>query len=362
MGSVPIRILDLDLNFLGEVDDYTSLIFTRRWHKPGEFQIVMESLKHIDILKKDNLIMLGNNPKKVGIIEHFEYLEEDKNKVVIKGPAFKGILNRRITVPPPGIGYDYINDNTETVIKTYVNNNVVNPADIDRKISRLKIAADLKRGVITAYQTRYKQLVDEIEILSNLSGLGWDIYLDFDTFEYVFDVMEGKNRAADQDIIPPVIFSRDFDNILKQKYIDSNLNYRNYGYIGGQGEGVNRQIVNVSNEQYKGLNRREIFIDARDISDGESLTERGKQKLSEYQQINTLEAETINNTFEYEVDWDLGDLVTVQDKKLGLIMHPRIIEVNEVYEESGLKVEPVFGTNIPTVTEKIKKQYNIPII
>jgi len=39
---VPIRIMDINFNPLGEIDDYLSLIWVRRWHKPGEFNLYLD--------------------------------------------------------------------------------------------------------------------------------------------------------------------------------------------------------------------------------------------------------------------------------------------------------------------------------
>ncbi len=39
MNKVPIRIIDKDFNLLGEIDDYESLIFIRRFSRVGEFEL-----------------------------------------------------------------------------------------------------------------------------------------------------------------------------------------------------------------------------------------------------------------------------------------------------------------------------------
>ena len=41
---VAIRIFDKNLNFIGEVDNFTSLFYIRRWYKYGEFEFMSQSL------------------------------------------------------------------------------------------------------------------------------------------------------------------------------------------------------------------------------------------------------------------------------------------------------------------------------
>ena len=51
------------------------------------------------------------------------------------------------------------------------------------------------------------------------SGLGWDITLDIENKKFVFYIVEGKDRSSSQNILPPVIFSIDYDNIAEQKQL-----------------------------------------------------------------------------------------------------------------------------------------------
>ncbi len=82
------------------------------------------------------------------------------------------------------------------------------------------------RGIKTQYQTRFKNLAEELEKLSLISGLGWDVYLDLKNKEFVFDVFEGRDLTAAQSVLPPAIFSVDYDNISSQKLIESAMGYK----------------------------------------------------------------------------------------------------------------------------------------
>ncbi|NGP59880.1 hypothetical protein FLT15_16365 [Paenibacillus thiaminolyticus] len=59
------------------------------------------------------------------------------------------------------------------------------------------------------------------------------------------------------------------------------------------------------------------------------------------------------NSFQYEKDWDLGDIVTLQNARWGLTMDARITEVKEIYEPAS-KIEIVLGNEIPTITKYVK--------
>jgi len=358
-----IRIFDYEMNFLAEIDNYESLVWRRRWHKPGEFEL------HINInkrntaeLKKGNIILCDN---KAGIIRHREIKLDEGGKgseeLVIKGSSLSCMLGRRITLPPPDKAYDRVTGNIETIMKGYIDRNCINPADAKRKIPLLELAPDQTRGIETTYQTRLKQLDEELEKLSLISGLGWNIFPDLANKKWVFDVMQGKDLTAGQTINPPIIFSVDFDNIKAQQFIESESGHKNVAYVGGQGEGVNRAIIETGDDA-SGLDRLEAFVDARDLEDESNLPERGRQKLAEMKEIRSFDSEIMTEgPFRYKKDWDLGDIVTVRNSSWNMVVDARITEVVEIYEPNGFRLEATFGNNIPTLIEKIKQEMDEPV-
>ena len=67
-----IRIFDENIEFIGEVDNYTSLLYTRKWHGINEFEFHVKEFNQT-LYKKGNLIMLNTDGTRVGVIKHIEY-------------------------------------------------------------------------------------------------------------------------------------------------------------------------------------------------------------------------------------------------------------------------------------------------
>ncbi len=348
----PIKIISPSFDLLGEIDNYESLQFTRRFFGVGEFEIHININKdHTDKLVKNNIIMLGSDVHKVGIIR---YREINDDELIIKGPTLDGIIGKRITLPDMITGYDRIAGNAETVMKHFIDSNCINPTDTNRKISQLINATDEYRGVETPWQTRYENLADVIKQIAEWCDIGWEVYLDIASEKWVFDVVVGKNLTADQSLLPPVIFSPEFENVEGTAYMVSALDAKNVGYAGGKGDEEERLVLQVGDAE--GLDRDEIFLDCSDSEDSTELTSNGEQKLGEHGQIESFEAKILlNNSFIYGTDWDLGDIVTIRKKKWSLTMNARITEVKEIYESAGFALEVVFGNSIPTLSTKIKK-------
>lgn len=352
---LPIRILSSTLDLQGEIDNYLSFSYLRKYHSYGEFQLVTNrKVQNADKLNINQLILLGANRYKAGTIWYKEIKTNDKGEeiLVVKGYTLGAITRQRITMPPDGLAYDIQEADGETVMKHYVLRNCLDIPGME--FPNLTIATNQNRGELIKWQSRYKNLAEELEQISRLTNLGWQIYLDFDLKRWIFDIYNGRDFSAGQNINPPVIFSPEFDNVKSQEYVDSLIGYGNYVIVAGQGEGAEREIVMLGDDA-TGLDRHVIFVDARDVENAEDLSVRGGVKLGEHQKNISLQSEVLpHGPFQYQKDWDLGDIVTVQNKDWNITMDTRITEVEEIYEAGGFKLNVTFGNNTPTLTQKLK--------
>ena len=342
-----INIIDRDLSFLGQIDNYEALILTKKWHGIGGIELHLnEDITHADKLQKENIIF--TTEKKAYVILHRE-MNSANRKMIIKGLELKSYLGRWLVFPPEDRAYFRVNDNVETIMKEYTQ------ATLDRKgITDITVAPDQGRGEKTVYQSRYKNLAEELEKLSLSSGLGWDITLDIENKRFVFDVIEGQNKTANQDTLPPAVFSIEYDNIAEQRLIESKLGHANTAIVAGQGEGVDREITIVGDAE--GFDSFELFVDARDLENIDDLPKRGKQKLAEVQEIFTFDSKILENqSLVYEKDFKLGDVVTIQNNKWNITSDERIVEITEIYESTGFRLDIAFGKGLPTIMEKIKQ-------
>lgn len=424
----PIRIFTPDIELLGEISNYESLFFVRSYHGIGDLELRINRHKnYTDTLQKGNIIVVGNDKHKAYIILHRAIELDEAGKVTenwhIIAQELKAVTGDRITLPPSHTAQDNKSAPAETVMKHYINGNAINPMDGKRKIPQMLLAPDLNRGPHINWQSRFKNLAEEQAEISLVSGIGWGARVDYDLRKWVLDCYEGKdlttrgiNLHPDPEIAAklisegryqnesgnsPVIFSPQFDNVKSMQYVDSDLNFKNTAYIAGQGEGVERRVVEFGEES--GLARKELFVDARDVSEetdieGEDpvprppqeiitdLFNRGEQKLAEMIQEIFLEAQIMTpvktvdikkethfltqfqiaesvkvteefaSSFVYEEDWDLGDIVTIQNKDWGVTLDARITEIKEIYEPEGFQLEATFGNSRPTLTSKIKQE------
>lgn len=352
----PVRIIDLNFNLLGEIDNYESLQFTRRHFRPGEFELhIAVGKRYVDELLKDRIIILGNQQHKAGIIvgREIKLNEDGSETVVVKGPTLGGILERRLTITD---SFDRVRGPAESVMKHYVNRHIVDGIYPERQMPFFVCAPDLERGAETPWQTRYEPLDQVITGIANWCDLGWGVSLDFDAGKWVFDVRSGRDLTVEQSANPPVIFSRRFDNVSSQKFLESDASYRNVGYAGGTGEEEDQTVLVIGTAT--GFERREVYLDASEAADAVEIAEIGEIKLAGYRQIKTFDGTVLDTgSFVYEQDWGLGDVVTLQNLDWGVQSNTRIIEVREIYEQE-IRIEVQLGDEIPTITSVVQSLQN----
>lgn len=371
-----IWIMTRDFKLLGQVKEYESLQMTSEWHGIGKIELrVNRHLPNADKLLMGHIIYPHKRMDKAYIIRHRNIVLDERGKATenwdIVAESLKSWFSQQLTTPPTGQAYDSINDDAETVMRHLVHNTVINPIDPGNKLD-IVMDADLKRGGKIDWQSRYKDLAEEMEKISLLSGIGWNIEIDHKNEQYVFKTYEGRDLTEKNGVYPDAVFSPTLRSIKNLAFTESQLDYKNYAIVAGQGEGANRRIVHVGDPSITGFDRRVLFVDARDIEeeteDGQPipveeierrLRERGEQKLAEHRQEFYLEGQVLQTeNLKYGRDYDLGDITTSQSREWGVTLNARITAVKEIYEPSKEEVELTFDNDRPTIYKKIKQEIN----
>ncbi|WP_433959308.1 siphovirus ReqiPepy6 Gp37-like family protein [Cytobacillus horneckiae] len=350
---------------LGMVGRFSYLLWRKKYSSHGEAELHVDvTTENINLLQKGRILFRKDDNEAMFI--YYRGFSEDatgKDQLVIKCFSLIRWLDRRILWR-----IATYNNTPEDIVRSMISTEIISPSNLNRRISQIKLAARKGFGSPIELQASYVDLLEKIEAICNTYEMG--IRTIFDGIEAKFDLYEGVNRTVNQSTYPRVILSKDFSNVLSRKYEEADNDVKNTALIGGEGEGTARTLTSI--EQGTGLNRKETFVDARDISnqtednvqipDAEYkkiLKQRGLEKLLDFEDFYSLECEldvTKENT-KYGRDFFLGDLITIRDDKLGIIMNSRVEEVDEVYQQSK-EIYVRVGKSVPTLTEKMKKLVN----
>lgn len=293
--------------------------------------------------------MINNDNEKIGIIRHAKIdLDEVGNEVLlIKGYSVEDILYNRIVFISNSESETVFAGNSAVLIGKLINENFINPIDADRKIDKLEIDIDEGLGTNIVWKINSNKFVgDTISEICKINNLGYKIYLDLSSKRLVFKLYEGK------DLSNKVVFAPHLDNIKNMRYTDSNIDCKNTAYI----QITNNDIDSITKHYgvNKGMDRLEGFYNKGELGENESIEDIAKQYIDNNKAIKSIEGDiTSTSIFTYKKDFELGDIVTVQNKNWGISQDLRIISIMEVYE-SNPRMSFVFGEPQPTLANKIK--------
>ena len=338
-----IRVYNADMYRIGQIENQTSLIWTRKLFEAGNFEIHAPiTQKNLSLFQAGNLVSI-KGAKEAGVIEDLEKEESDiKNEITVKGRFLSSYTDRRIIKGT----VNYENALIEVIMRELLQR--------CEAIPRVELGELHGFTPRISFQATYRNLQTVLTKIAKFGLIGYRFTPDFNNHTITFDTMQGIDHSFAQSENNRVIFSEDYNNLSNAIYKYNDQALKTCAIVGGQGEGAERVTVTVGGGS--GLNLREVFVDARDLSpDGlttaqykEVLRQRGQEALNEDIIAENLECETEPSiNFTYKKDYDLGDIVTVRKKSWGLYMNQRITEIQEVYEYGGGYVVPTLGDPLP---------------
>lgn len=354
-----IMVLNKNFETIHVIDAYRSMIWTDRYNEAGDFELYTEvSGEVLKYVMKDYYLTIQDSDRTM-IVDDIQVISDREvgNHIKITGKSLEILLDRRIVW-----GLRELNTSLQNGIKALLNENIISPSDSNRKIPNF-IFQDSSDSKITNLTLKQQYTGDSIyEIVNSLcfdNDIGYKLILD-EQNRFIFSLYTGIDRSYNQTVNPFVIFSPSYENLVDSNYYDSNANLKTIALIGGEDSGNSRRYTTYASSSATGVDRRELFVDARDIqseyrsedgtehkmSDAEynaALQNRGKEKLAEYTSNTAFEGEVESkNSFIYKEDYYLGDIVQIENE-YGFQGTARITEVVASVDESdGYSLYPTF--------------------
>lgn len=335
-----VKAYTASLQLAGVIDNYTSLLWTRKYFAPGSFELVVPMSEfHRTILALGNIVC-HDSAAEAGVIESVTYDESPtSNTIKASGRFLSSYMDRRLVQ-----GVYSFSGLTETAMRTLVNNATAIPLLQQGTTQGFADTVD--------FQVTYKNLLETEEKLGRGAGIGFRFTPDFTNKTLTFDLYKGTDHSVNQTANARVIFSEEYDNINDSTYSVNDQLYKSVAYV----QGTSVEVVGSAS----GLARREVYVDATDIDDTQmtaeeytaALQERGNIALDEAYIAESFESETVpDGNFAYRTDFDLGDIVTVRKEDWGISVDLRITEIQEIYENGEIRISPTFGNPLPeTIT------------
>jgi hypothetical protein len=352
-----MEFLILDTNFIDQqiLDRFKSVIWTDRYSAYGDFELFLppteSNLKHL----QQDYYLYSVDTEHTMIIEDIRITSdvETGNALIVTGRSLESILERRIVWQQT-----ILSDNFQSGIQRLINESIISPTDSTRRIPNFRFLPSTDPHITNLTvdtQITGTNLYEAIIKLCNAHNIGFKVTLS-QTNEFVFQLYAGTDRSFNQFAHSYVIFSPEFDNLINSNYFSSKQSLKTVTLVAGEGEGLKRVTVEVpiDSGSGSGLDRRELYTDARDLSTNngevgnsrylEMLRQRGRNYLAENIFTKAFEGhvDTLRK-FVYGRDFFMGDIVQIANE-FGIESTSRVTEIVRSQNEEGLEIFPTFMT------------------
>lgn len=373
------------------IDVFSSLIWCERFQDPGEFELHMRATPELLRYFTDNELLILRKDSDRGMIpEYVELTTDAENGAVLKisGRSAESLLYRRIILGREALTENYMSGTAAGAVLTLAVRNIGNeyyyhagPSeeywDARRYIPTLNIHQIDTDELVANFPTKInvqpfgRNLGEFTSEMCRVGGFGYRIIQNLDDITMTLEIYKGADRSQEQEENNPVIFSAAFGNLGSTVYRDDRRACYNVAYAAGEGDTKDRAIENCWGGlvslvppfrlDMAGATRREMFVDARNISiksdgiDGDAvkyssvLYGTARSALDSHREQISFSGEALpGGPFQYRRDYFLGDKVTVQNE-FGITGTAYISEVTEVIEESGRRVIPTLSASLEGV-------------
>ena len=339
--SIEVRIYNPALELQGVIDEFSSLIWIRRYQMPGEFEIrTPYAAESKSLLIPENIVQKydGNEVVDAGVIEN---IVMNANEIIVKGRFLESYLDRRLIKATT-----YYTGNAEDSMRSIISNMV--------EIPLLNLGTDHGLTETLVFQATYKSVLNIIQKACKATALGFRIRPDFSARKLYFEVYKGADRTSGA--AEKVIFSEKYDNLLDEQYAYDSTNYKTKAFVS--------QLINDVRVAYSvgggtGLDLRE-FHQPTTVDTNNKTTAEIKASM-ETQGQRALESKTISESFvfstdadspfKYRSDYDIGDQVHVNHIAWNINLALRISEIEEDYQSGGREIILTCGSPAPEIMD-----------
>ena len=391
-----LKALDSEFNLVSLIT-YSSLQWTRKYHEVGQFSVVIDARQY----SSDWKYIYTEQRKELGVISQINYQKEEyTSKITLSGYFLESELNKMIVYPLPtqfdddsGTHYgtsllknqglptwlgkegtadivarDFFNGFKKIAWRNYQvgdfkgNTIVTSTHELDIQFGSIE-SGDYK---YSAHNRNGEYLGNKLYDILNESGASIEVLYNHLTRKKTLNIIHGKDRTAEQTdpTINPMILSTRNGTVTGASIVKSNTAEKDALIQYSSSDELILVLVNEKPDsigrfmiQNMSANQGDYIKD--DTPDKAKADKEHKlavlsdavDKLYENRAKLNLDFDTIQGSFRYMIDYDLGDKISVEVPEIDLSVDVQIIACREVVEKGVWKMSFELGTPL-----KIRKR------
>lgn len=335
------------------IDDYESCSFQHSFYEAGTFTIdINYNIPNSQLFEKDLFIQFGNNSQDFGVIVNIsDSIGSDgkgSQKRNITGYDARYIFKRRIIKNLNNADTWIYTGSGELCMRNLIEDQCGINAESKRQLPIINTIPEEGIGSQYSVSEAYTNLYDVLVTIAIQTEIGW--YVEFIDNQMILKFYKGNDLHSN------VRFDTDYNSLSDASYEDSSESYSNAVYVGGKGNGTNKDIYEgekLENDlSPSGLNRFESWDDSGTLDNDSDYENEAVNKLSEYSQTVSLSGKGLAKCpYVYREQYEVGDTITVSFSNKRAIS--KIVSLTEHWSWGQYDMEFEFGKPIQDLNRQL---------
>lgn len=245
-------LYDQNKDPVGLLQNDISVIWLESYQQPGEVKITARATPANILYLVDGYRIYNTDGTTVARISHAVTIENGEEILLeARADLTAELLSDRVVLATERI------TNVEAGMYAVYKNN--------RRGLPIEVSAPAGYAEATDTEITWNSVLDAANTLVTVSGLGYTVDFDPETGVETFRVYRGVDRSVQDSEDFVGYLGTDVGNIYNVQIESGTTNFKNVAIVAGEGEGASRIVQTVALDGSTGENRRELYVDARDL-------------------------------------------------------------------------------------------------
>lgn len=320
--------------------------------KTGNFTLVIPFDKDlISDIRINDIICIDDDTDWL-IIESISY---DYRIITLTGKDCKAFLGYRVSeIPVSDIddaaveNYDAVVGKTAYCLKHYLDENVINPENVKRKMPFNEFS-DETTGIDDHYLAKFDYISDIADVLCDNAGIGWRVSGRLATRGFDFSLYVPVDRSFGQNDRQRVIFSVNWRNVSGISFEHDISNQFNIVYA--DRDGYITVYQNTATDP-SGIARRECKVDISGDVPADQAEDYALEQVKDNIETQSYEL-TVPGNCGYGTEFSLGDIVSVSDSASGNMFSGIVSSATKSFGAGQRAYRLIIGNQKPKLLNRI---------
>jgi hypothetical protein len=268
--------------------------------------------------------------------------------LAITGHDLRYLFKRRVIKNCNANGKWEMTAKGEIVMRSLIQDQCGINAEVKRRlpIENVIPASEDAIGKEFSISESFSNLYDVLSTIATQSEIGWRIK--FENGSMTLECYPGN------DLSNSVFFSTEFDSLQDGEFNETTDSFSNAVYIGGKGQGDERDIYEGEDGSPEGLERFESWDDQSSLTDESEYENEAKSMLAQYGDITTVQGTALaKNPYVYKENYNVGDIIKISFS--GKSANTRVLSVTEHWSGRGeYAIEFEFGKPMNNLANQLQ--------